>query len=798
MQSSGRGVLGAVLVVALAAWGAWAPAARADGFIIVVPPGPPHPPGPPLVEPPLPPPPPREAAFPLAVKRHQVRVTIRDQHALTEVDQVFANPRPHPVEGTYLFPLPRGAAVAGFAMEVGGKQVQAELLEAERARELYTSIVRRLRDPALLEYADRGALRARIFPIPAHGEVRVQLRYEQVLEAEAGLVEYLYPLNTERFSARPLELCAIEVRLDEPASTVFSPSHPVEVERHADGTARVSWEAQQVLPDTDFSLLYQRRASADALVGISVVSHRQPGEDGWFMLLLDPDAAAAQLEPQPKDVVFVLDTSGSMAGPKLEQARAALRYCLQALDRRDRFALIEFATEARTWREELLAATPETVAAALERVDALAARGGTNLEGALRAALALPGAAERPFLIVLITDGAPTIGVTAPEEIERAVAQARQARPDATGVRLFCLGVGAELNVALLDRLAEHNRGARSYVGPRESIEHKVSAFFDKVRWPVLSGLEIELRGAGAHDLYPRPLPDLFKGGQLAVLGRYTEPGSHQVRVRGTIGGTRVEVVQPVELAGGARAAWLPRAHAVRKVAYLLDQMRLHGEQPELRAEVVRLAKLHGVVTPYTSYLIVEEEQHAAGASPGVRPHTAVRAIEELRRRAHGYGDAERAARQVIGGQQVAGADAAAASEALARLAGAGEAGGPPRPAAAPRPEEAAGLVLGAGGRFAPSEPGAAAQAEAAAQAVAQLVRVVAGRTFYRDGEVWVEAALGPEAAASAEKIAYLSDAYFELLARQPQAGVFLALGERVRFRLGSRVIEIVPAAQGG
>jgi Ca-activated chloride channel family protein len=769
----------------LAAAGPLSTPAAADGFIVILPPHPPHLPPPPFPPPRPIPRPDWDALFPLAVRNHDVEVTVKDQHAVTEVDQVFHNPRPHQVEGTYMFPVPEGATVSGFSMWMGDKEVEAELLDADRAREIYTSIVRRMKDPALLEYAGRGMFKARIFPIPANGEVRVRLRYQQLLTADGGLVSYTYPLNTERFSAKPLKRCTIDVRVEDPVTTVFSPSHRVDVVRREDGSARLSWEASDVLPDKDFQLFYQRRDRAQRLVGMSLLSHREAGEDdGTFLLLLDPDAATEEIIPQPKDVVFVLDTSGSMAGDKIGQARAALRYCLNALDTKDRFALVDFATEPRRFRDALVPASRAVVDAALEHVGQLTARGGTNLEGALRAALGYRGADDRPFMVVLVTDGEPTIGVTVPEDIEKAVRAARERRDNGDSTRLFCLGVGAQLNVALLDRLAQQNRGTRSYIGPRESIEVKVSSFFDKVSWPVLSDVEVEVPGARVTDIHPRPLPDLFKGGEVAILGRYASPGTRVIKVRGTIAGERVEILHEAGFAEGPRAAFLPRMHAVRKVAYLLDQMRLHGESKELREEVVRLAKKHGIVTPYTSYLVVEDERRAAQARPGGARHAAARAIEELRRRADGYARAERDAERAVAGGAKAGADAAGASEALRRMAE--EAAAP----AASEPARAAGEAMRQRGRF---SGGAAADPEGEGRELAdtmrELVRVVRGRTFYRIDGVWVDARSRP--GADVERVAYLSDAYFELLEERPEVAPFLAMGRRVRLVVGDRAIEV-------
>jgi Ca-activated chloride channel family protein len=751
-----RQLLGLFVVgLALFSGALGAPAARADGFVIVIPPEP------------LPP---RPAWFPLAVKWHRVTVTIEDQVATTEVEQVFSNPNPADLEGTYLFPLPAGASVSKFSLFLGGKEVEAEVLDRDRAREIYESIVRKMRDPGLLEYVGEGAVKARIYPIPARGEARVRLAYEQVLAADGGLCEYRYPLATEKWSAQPLEQAsiAVTIRAKAPIASVFSPTHPLDLARGAEGReARAAWEAKGVLPDRDFVLYFQKARPKEPIT-VTALSHRPPGDDGYFLLLVAPGEELAGSEPMPKDVVFVVDTSGSMAGEKMDQAKAALRYCLRSLDARDRFAIIDFSTEVRGFGDGLVAAEKDVLARAEAYVDAMKARGGTDIHDALIRALSLAGRPGAPYYVCFLTDGEPTIGVTEPGDIEKAVGAARARRPDAEDVRLFCFGLVGErneLDTGLLDRLAEANRGTREYVGPRESVEVKVSRFFDKISSPVLAGVALEIPGAEAYDLYPRPLPDLFRGGEVAIVGRYRAGGPRAIRVRGKVAGKPLEVVAETRLADEAAAPFLPRVFAVRKVAFLLDQIRLHGESAELRREVVRLAKEHAIVTPYTSYLIAEDARVSMG--PGGSPEPAARAIEEL------------------GRAKAAGARAAgvAASEAARKLAET------PALGPAPTPAETALGALDAAGRF--RQGGATGPDRGGLEhAVRDLIRTVDGRTFYFLDGVWTDARVRPSAEVT--RVVYLSESYFALLRERPVLGKFLALGPRVRVEAEGKTVEVV------
>ncbi|MCD6337774.1 MAG: VWA domain-containing protein, partial [Verrucomicrobia bacterium] len=351
--------------------GALALSVQADGFLVTphpIPIPPPHPrPHPPPH--PRPHPPPRPVFAPVEILRHDVHVKIVNQTAITEVDQEFHNPLGRRLEAMYLFPVPRGAQVDDFSVEVDGRTAEAELLDAKKARRIYEDIVRRHRDPALLEYAGQNLFRIRLFPLGAHETRRVKLRYTQLLRAEGGLLEYLYPLDTERFSLKPIPRVRVEAEIRDrrPIKTIYSPSHAVKTERSGPRRARVAWSEENVLPDRDFQLFYSVR---EGPMGADFFPCRRAGEPGYFLLLVVPEQESSA-PPAPKDAVFVIDTSGSMAGRKIEQAKAALRYCLQRLRKEDRFEVIRFSTEAETLFGRLVPAGPERIRRAERFVDRL-------------------------------------------------------------------------------------------------------------------------------------------------------------------------------------------------------------------------------------------------------------------------------------------------------------------------------------------------------------------------------------------------------------------------------------------
>ena len=544
-----------------------------------------------------------EFPFPnLAIKYHRVEVEIEDQAAHTEIDQVFLNREPRDIEGTYIFPLPRDASFSAFSMHVDGEPLAAEILEADEAREIYEEIVRQRIDPALLEYVGQGAYRARIFPIPAEGEKRVQLAYDELLTMDADIVRYLYPLNTEKFSSEPLEdvSVAVTIRSSTPIKAIYSPSHEIFIERNGENEAKVVYADEGVTPDKDFVLYY---TVAREEVGVSLLTFWPEEESkGYYMLL-----AAPQVEPEeerviPKRMIFALDRSGSMAGEKMDQAREALKFAVRSLNEGDEVNIVDYGTSVEQYAAAAAEVTGESRSSLLSYIDDLEASGGTNIHGALLASLGMLKGDDRAEMVVFLTDGKPTIGE---RDVEKILADVE--RVNEADSRLFVFGVGNEVNTHLLDRLSGLNGGASTYVKPGEDIEVAVSSFYAKVSNPVLEDLELEFAGGKRSDFYPPELPDLFRGSQIVQLGRLEGEERLTVQLAGQVQGRSELFEREVEI-GDTGPEFLPRLWATRKVGFLLDQIRLHGEEGELVDEIVALSKRYGIITPYTSFLIVEDE----------------------------------------------------------------------------------------------------------------------------------------------------------------------------------------------
>ncbi|HKP72197.1 MAG TPA: VIT and VWA domain-containing protein, partial [Pyrinomonadaceae bacterium] len=452
--------------------------------------------------------PPRPVQLPpaLPIKSIKLDTKIGTQVATTHVEQIFRNDTDATLEGSYFFPLPESASVSEFAIWDGDRRLVGEVRSREEARRIYDQIVRKQRDPGLLEYAGKYLFQGSIFPIPPHADKKLELTYTQVLRAESGTVSYRYPLGTNHNLA-PIGSVAgtVEIEGNKSLRNIYSPSHAIDVRPSQGGQrARVTFETAGGREPQDFQLFYTPTGED---FGLSLLTHREPGKDGYFLLMISPKDNWAESEYSAKDIVFVVDTSGSMAEEgKMEKARSALLFGIKTLRADDRFNVVSFAGEERLMESGLIQADERGRTRGVEFVQKLQPNGGTNINSAVLAGLKQFDRSDRPKMLVFMTDGLPTVGVTNPQRI---VENARTGRNG--NVRLFTFGVGYDVNTALLDKLASENGGVPDYVEPKEDLEIKVSNFFSKVNYPVLTDLELDMGGVETDLSYPRSLPDLFR-----------------------------------------------------------------------------------------------------------------------------------------------------------------------------------------------------------------------------------------------------------------------------------------------
>ncbi|MCB1049163.1 MAG: VWA domain-containing protein [Acidobacteria bacterium] len=647
-----------------------------------------------------------------------LRIEVDSGFAQIEVVHNFFNPNSRIVEGEFLFPLMAGGVVEQIRMNVNGKETPAELLDAEKARAIYEEIVRRKRDPGLFEWAGTQLIKCRVFPIEARGTQKVVVRYRVAL---ARL------LNTWTCSQwlNPDAPTDIEVQLPEGlVNGTFSPTHELVFDQTgAKRTARLTAQKGSSL----FELCVP---SQQELVSYQLCHKRS--SQGYFWLTIDPAKWLAQehISPksQAKDIAFVLDTSGSMAGAKMEQAQKALAFCLAQLKDQDRFTLIRFSTEASAFAESWRSVGPDSLKEAKTFVADLQAIGGTNFEDAFRLIQKLKKDESRAQMVLFITDGKPTVGTTEPNQLVHLAKNHDQ-------FRTFTLGVGSDLNSILLDRLAQQGRGARAYVQENEDLELKLSDLFQKIQYPLISDLKWTCQGPVSEVVTPAQ-PDVFYGEVWSVCGTYAQAGTFKSELSGKYQGKTLNLIIELKLEDQAEGnAFLPKLWAQQRIGYLLEQIRLHGEDKELVDEVKRLAKQYGVVTPYTSFLILEDEAPDLARD---RSRPEARAFESI----------------------VA-----------------------PSGAASNQASEDVQAMRKSKNFYAKPD-------QKAPQALQN--QWVAGKNFVQNGPYWQESEWGKQS--KTNKIEFLSPAYFELVNQAPELGPVLAMGEQVRFVWNNEAYEIVPA----
>ncbi|MBL8917612.1 MAG: VWA domain-containing protein [Myxococcaceae bacterium] len=735
---------------------------------------------------------------PLGIKYQRVSAEIVDGTAVTKVEQVFVNSAPRQLEAHYVFPLPKGAALQDFYLWINGKKTKGEVLEKQKATEIYEGIVRRLQDPGLLEYIDTDAFRARVFPVPANGEQKIELTFSQVLEFQSGIYQYKYPLGASSRGAPSVFVkqdfvFSAHITSKTPIRSVYSPTHKMGVNKKNDSDAIAGLELGAGTDiSKDLDLFY---TVSDKAIGFSFLPYRANTEEpGFFMALLSPKTELKADEVLPKRITFVMDTSGSMMGERIKLARESLKYGVQRLNSKDEFNVVRFSTDVEALFEKPQVASEANVKKALDFIGSFEAIGGTAIdEGLQRALKDAEGRGAMQHIVLFVTDGHPTVGVTEEPEIS---SRAKAGNKGAS--RVFTFGVGEDLNARLLDRLAEDGRGTSDFARDGRDFEVRVSGMFDKVANPVLADLSLDLAAFGAYDVYPKKLPDLFKGTQLVVTGRYRTPKESTVVLAGSMNGKKQVYEYRADAAKEAKAYdFVPRLWAIRKVGYLLDEIRLNGEKPELKDEIVSLGKKYGIVTPYTSYLVVEDTpmpvaNNVRQPPPPPRPWRE----EEARR------DVPWSARS-LGGRGPAGQAAPSA----------------PAASAAERPADDYDSVFGGvadkrKGEAKPAEPAKALESvdgttgiavakkvrsmkdEMVATKETEPVRVASGRTFLFRMGGWIDS----EAVSGTSKqlkVKYLSEAYFAILKAKPELKAALALGNRVVVVVGKDKSLVISPDEG-
>lgn len=716
--------------------------------------------------------PPSIPAASVTLTDYDVDTDIKDNIATTTITQTYKNNSGQTLEARYLFPIPPDANFSSFTLTVNGKALEGKILEKQEAKRTYQDIVRKLVDPGLLEYIDDKTVQVSVAPFFSGETKQIRLSYTQLLKQDGGLYKFSYFLGSQAAGTvnrrpvppvlRPMAAgqgnslkkgqagnaeqptpagLTLNVNLitSQALKTIYSPTHDPKINRNGATKATVQLNIQpgSVTPEKNFVLYFSQDNKA---VTLNTLNFQRAGEDGYFLMTVRTPEAVKKQDVLPKDVVLVLDTSGSMSGEKIQQAKEALKMIINRLNPDDRFSLLQFNTDVFFFGGELLPATADKKKQALEYIDILKAEGSTNIEGALKEGFAQlkNHDAKRPAYVIFLTDGEPTVGVTDTDGLVKIADNA-----NAYNAHLFSFGVGYNLNAVLLGKLSDHNHGTTTFVEPNENLELAITSFYKKIEAPVLTDAALDFDGLQVSKMYPEKLGDLFADSEVILLGRYAGNGKGTVTLSGKVGNETKQFSYPVTWVAGTQHSQLPRLWAGRRIAYLLDAIRQNGENAETKNEIIALSKQYGIVTPYTSYLSVEGETQlrTMGANGGSMPAAAPMASRAVMDSSSGAG-AVKLSKSLNAMKAQASVSSLNAAQAPAAASG----------------------NMAAESQMA--EPG---------------VKTIGTKTFIRSKEgVWTDTAYDEKKDGKPTTVTFGTDAYFDLLAAKPELLPYFSLGEQV------------------
>jgi len=563
----------------------------------------------------------------MGVEWIDARVEILELGARTTLELRVQNPGPAEAEAVLLLPVPEGAAVSGFAfsgVDATSAQPSARLLPREEARRTYDEIVRRVKDPALLEFVGARLVRSSVFPVPAGGHQTLRLTYEHLLEVDGARRDY-YLARSESLGRRVPTRVEVQVASERPISMVYSPTHDLETLERSPKRQRLRVRPEAWTTPGPFRLSY---LVAEEGVSASLIACPDgEGSGGCFLLMAGlPELGEDEAPPMKREVTLVIDRSGSMAGEKMDQVRAAALQVIEGLEDGEAFNIVDYSSRVALFAPEPVTKDRESVLAARAYLASLRPLGGTNVHDALAAALDQALRPDHLGLVLFLTDGLPTVGKTLERDIN-----ARVAEHNPSERRIFTFGVGSDVNVPLLDRISDSTRATSAYVLPGEDVELEVVQVFRRLGAPRLSDLELEtLDAAGklttraTRDVLPERLPDLYEGDQLIVLGRYLDGENLRFQLRGKHLGQPRTFRFDLSLAkADRRHTFVPRLWAARRIAVLVDLVRQMGaangqlalaggnlfgdpRYAELAEEILRLSTEYGILSEYTAFLATE------------------------------------------------------------------------------------------------------------------------------------------------------------------------------------------------
>jgi Ca-activated chloride channel family protein len=594
----------------------------------------------------------------IAISAVDVDVRLWDTLATTTIVMTVHNSGAARSQARVVLPVPDGSAIRTFGIDGIGAEPTAELLEREEATRRYNEIVRSMVDPGLLEFVGNSMIQSSVFPVEPGESREMTIVYEQTLDAHRGRVEYVLPRSSGYGSGAIEWSLDIELESLSPMGPVFSPSHPIVSKPTGERTMRVG---VPMLDEPGAFRLYAMLGSDETATTL-LYPDSDGAESGYFMFVADVPEPTMDRAILPREVTIVIDRSGSMGGEKIEQARESAKQIIRGMRKGERVRIVDYSDDVRSFSSESVAIDRESIPKLIEYIDNIEARGGTNLHDAIVEAVGSAAANAHLSMVLFLTDGLATVGVTDEASIRKAAAEHNDANR-----RVFTFGVGYDVNAPLLDGLALDTRAESTFVLPGEDVEIKVGQVFHKLEGPVMTYPELVAYGnegigyrkveggdgksypysySSAHQIElqmvePRELGDLYAGSRVVVLGRYEglEDGAARMLMHTTRSavdfsvrfGARSIMSSFSREDATVRHAFIARLWAQRRIDSLINEIRLAGASggepnEELVDEIVRLSLDHGIMTEYTAFLAHEElgievarERDATGASFGTR-----------------------------------------------------------------------------------------------------------------------------------------------------------------------------------
>jgi Ca-activated chloride channel family protein len=549
---------------------------------------------------------------PLWLTSYEADVKISDQIAVTHVDQTFKNESYMNMEGIFMFPLPDNAIVTELALWINGVRTVGSVMESDTARSVYNSVVRRSIDPALLEYMGDNIFKLSVFPIAPAGQLmstrRIEITYAELLPLTAGKVEYKFFMKSVNMSSKPVTqaLVTFDLTSQKKIDSIGSPTHTSpefslikQSDTHYIGTCG----NENTLSEKDFKLDYQFENAVYSLNLLTYVPSGMffdsTGDKPYYLLWITPPDTAKAIK---KNVAFIADISSSMAGTRITQLKQSLIAMVNMLSPSDMFNILAFSTSVQKFKDNLVTADATSKSSAVTYVNQLSEMGLTNMQDAFKAAFKSAWDDTSVNAIVFLTDGKPTWPDTNSLSVIDTVAAQNK-----NHVAIFSFGIGDQVGSGFLKRIAKDNSGFATMIASDDSISAIMGNFMHTISYPLIKNISVDFGGLQTSDVLPNPMPNLYAGTQLTLLGRYVQAGQFPISFKGTRAADSVVLKQNLTFPSTAEnQPFVPRMWASAKIDWLLNEIAIYGENPELKNGVIALGKKYSIITPSTSMLVIE------------------------------------------------------------------------------------------------------------------------------------------------------------------------------------------------